>query len=160
MYKAYYQFLFVYAFKMGGIKELAKEWLHEIFFELWNRREQLPAVEHIGAYLETYLRRKILRELPKEQAARVLGTGEGLCSEHAYEDLLVQLQTSREVKKRVEKAMTQLSPRQLQVIRMKFFEDLDYEQIAANTATAPRTIYNQVYESIQILRRHLAEISL
>ena len=160
MYKAYYQFLFAYAFKIGGNKEMAKDWLHEVFFELWNRREQLPAVEHIGAYLKTYLKRKILHELPKQQAARTIDTGEGLSSEHAYEDLLVQLQTSREVKNQVEKAMAQLSPRQLQVIRMKFFEDLNYEQIAANTAAAPRTIYNQVYESIQILRRHLAEISL
>jgi DNA-directed RNA polymerase specialized sigma24 family protein len=38
---------------------------------------------------------------------------------------------------------------------MKFFEDKSYEEIAAITSTAPRTIYNQVYEALKTLRKHL-----
>jgi len=162
LYKAYYQFLFSYGFKVSGNKEMTKDWVHELFLELWNRHEQLPLVEHVGFYLKTYLKRKIMRELPKEQiaAARAIEASEGFFIGHSYEDLLVQLQTSREVKQQVEKAMTQLTPRQLEVIRMKFFEEMSYEQIAASTNAVPRTVYNQVYESLKALRRHLAKISL
>ena len=162
LYKAYYQFLFSYGFKVSGDKEMTKDWIHEIFLELWNRHEQLPAVGHVGFYLKTYLKRKILRELPREQlaAARAMEAGENFSIGHSYEELLVQLQTSREVRQQVEKAMTQLSPRQLEVIRMRFFEEMSYEQIADATQAAPRTIYNQVYESLKTLRRHLSKISL
>lgn len=162
LYKAYYQFLFSYGFKVSGNKDMTKDWIHEIFLELWNRHEQLPAVEHVGFYLKTWLKRKIMRGLPREQMAaiRAMEASDNLYSGHSYEELLVQLQTSREVKQQVEKAMTQLSPRQLEVIRMKFFEEMSYEQIAAATHAAPRTVYNQVYESLKALRRHLAKISL
>lgn len=162
MYKAYYQFLFSYGFKVSGNKEQTKDWIHEIFLELWNRHEQLPAVEHVGFYLKTYLKRKIMREMPRGQVAAVkaMEAGDHFLAGHSYEELLVQLQTSLEVKEQVEKAMTQLSPRQLEVIRMKFFEEMSYEQIAAATQAAPRTIYNQVYESLKTLRRHLSKISL
>ena len=162
MYKAYYQFLFSYGFKVCGNKDMTKDWIHEIFLELWNRHEQLPRVEHIGFYLRTYLKRKLMRELPKEHlaAARARESGDGPAVEYAYEDLLVQLQTSDEVKEQVEKAMTLLSRRQLEIIRMKFFQEMSYEQIAITTAVSPRTVYNQVYESLKVLRRQLARISL
>lgn len=162
MYKSYYQYLFSYGFKICGNKEMTKDWMHEVFLELWARHEQLPAVEHIGFYLRTYLKRKIMRELPKEQiaAAKALEANESFSSCHSYEDLLVQLQTSHEVKEKVEKAMSQLSRRQVEIIRMKFFDDMSYEQIAATTTASPRTIYNQVYESLKVLRRHLSRISL
>ncbi len=99
--------------------------------------------------------------MPKEQtAAKALEANEAFSSGHSYEDLLIQLQTTAEVKDKVEKAMSQLSRRQMEIIRMKFYEDMSYEQIAATGTASPRTIYNQVYESLKVLRRHLAQISL
>jgi len=162
MYKAYYQFLFSYGFKACANREMTKDWIHEIFLELWNRHEQLPVVEHVGFYLRTWLKRKILRDLPKEQAAaaKAMEAGQSFSAGHSYEDLLVQLQTSRGVKQQVEKAMEQLSSRQLEVVRMRFFDEMSYEQIANATRVSPRTVYNQAYESLTTLRRHLAKISL
>ncbi|MBS1564603.1 MAG: sigma-70 family RNA polymerase sigma factor, partial [Bacteroidetes bacterium] len=159
--KSYYQFLFSYGFKITGDKEMTKDWIHEMFLELWNRHRQLPAVEHVGFYLKTYLKRKILRELPREQvaAARAADAGEHFVGQ-SYEELLVQLQNSRGVRQQVEKAMMQLSSHQLEMLRMRFFDEMSYEQIGDVTNTTPRTVYNHVYESLKTLRRHLAKISL
>jgi RNA polymerase sigma-70 factor (ECF subfamily) len=65
------------------------------------------------------------------------------------------MQTKKEMADKVRAAMQQLSQRQIEIIRMKFFENKSYEEISALTTTTPRTIYNQVYDSLKILRKCL-----
>jgi len=65
LYKAYYQLLFAEGFRTCGNKDLVKDCIHELFLEIWYNRHKLPPVQHVGAYLKTYLRRKIQREAGK-----------------------------------------------------------------------------------------------
>ena len=157
MYKAYYQFLFVNGFRICANKETTKDCIHEMFLEIWNNRQQLPAVQHVGFYLKTYLRRKILKEIPKTQSLSFEVTEETDTAkvQFSYEELLIQSQSREEVKEKVRRAILHLSKRELEVVRMKFFEDKSYEEIAAITSTTPRTIYNQVYEALKTMRKYL-----
>lgn len=162
MYKAYYQFLFVYGFRISGDKELAKDCIHESFLEIWNNRNFLPEVQHIGSYLKTIVRRKILKEIPKtiRQGVGDISDEKMQVIEHSYEDLLILLQSNDEIKSKIQRAFQHLSAKQLEVIKMKFFEDKSYSEIAAINLTTARTVYNQVYESLKILRKYLSLISL
>lgn len=158
VYKAYYQFLFSYAIRLCGNKDLSKDCIHELFLELWRDRTRLPEVQHIGAYLRTILQRKLTREIRKNSSAfpgSDYEEREGDAFQCSYEDLMVQLQSKEEMKEKVRRALIRLSPRQLEIIRMKFFEDKTYDEIAAATSVAPRTIYNQVYTALKTLRDHL-----
>jgi DNA-directed RNA polymerase specialized sigma24 family protein len=91
IYKTYYQFLFVTGFKKCANRELAKDCIHEMFLEIWKKRKELPPVQHVGYYLKTYLVRKILRELPKEQHLHVATNDDDNLSgvELPYEDLII-----------------------------------------------------------------------
>ena len=157
MYKTYYQFLFSYGIRMSGRKEITKDSIHELFLEIWKKRKELPEVHHVGYYLKTILKRKITKEIPKEQSRRPDHRENDELSgvEHSYEELLIQSQSKEELQQRVRTAIHSLSKRQLEIIRMKFFDNKSYEEIARLTATTPRTIYNQVYESLRILRKFL-----
>ncbi len=157
MYKTYYQFLFVTGFKKCSNKELAKDCIHEMFLEIWKKRKALPEVQHVGFYLKTYLIRKILKEFPKEQHYYVTGKDEDNVAgvELSYEELIIQLQSKEELKQRVQRAIHQLSKREFEIIRMKFFENKSYEEIAAFTKATPRTVYNHVYNAMKILRKSL-----
>ena len=157
MYKTYYQFLFSYGMRISGHKDLTKDTIHELFLEIWKKRNQLPEVEHIGYYLKTILKRKITREIPKEQAHRQDHREESQLNrvEYSYEELLIQSQSKEEMQAKVRTAILSLSKKQMEVIRMKFFDNKSYDEIASLTATTPRTIYNQVYESLRILRKCL-----
>ncbi|OIR03433.1 ECF RNA polymerase sigma factor SigK [mine drainage metagenome] len=157
MYKAYYQFLFVYGFRISADKELTKDCVHESFLEIWNNRNSLPEVQHVGAYLKTIVRRKILKEIPKtvKQYAGDINDEKERTAESSYEDLLILIQSNQEMKLKVQKALLQLSPKQLEVIKMKFFEGKSYSEIAKKNASTARTVYNQIYEALKILRKHL-----
>ncbi|MDE3142658.1 MAG: sigma-70 family RNA polymerase sigma factor [Bacteroidota bacterium] len=157
MYKAYYQFLFAYGFRISADKELTKDCIHESFLEIWNNRGNLPEVQHVGAYLKTIVRRKILKEIPKtiKQYAVDVNDEKARTIESSYEDLLILLQSNQEMKLKVQKALLHLSPKQLEVIKMKFFEGRSYAEIAEKNLSTARTVYNQIYESLKILRKYL-----
>jgi RNA polymerase sigma factor (sigma-70 family) len=55
----------------------------------------------------------------------------------------------------VQRAIQQLSKREFEIIRMKFFENKSYEEIALLTTATPRTIYNHVYNALKVLRKSL-----
>jgi RNA polymerase sigma factor (sigma-70 family) len=157
MYKAYYQFLFARGYRASGNKELAKDCIHELFLEIWNNHRNLPEVYHIGYYLKTILHRKLAREIQKNNSYSFDEYREKEVNDFqsSYEDLLVQLQSKEEMNEKIRRAILNLSPRQLEIVRMKFFEDKTYDEIAAITAATPRTIYNQMYKALQTLRNCL-----
>lgn len=157
MYKAYYQLLFAEGFRVCADKEMVKDCIHELFLEIWHKRGRLDPVQHVGAYLRTYLKRKIQREveqLPRHYAMDDIETRVKEM-EYPYEELLIRLQSKHEMVEKVRIAMSHLSHRQIEIIRMKFFENKSYEEISTLTTTSPRTIYNQVYDSLKILRKYL-----
>lgn len=154
MYKAYYQFLFSIGFRLCGDMDLTKDCIHDMFLELWNNRDRLPPVEHVGFYLKTYLSRKISSKIPKLKST-LIAEQEHPENQHSYEDLLIALQSEAEMKDKVKRAFLKLTRSQLEVIRMKFFQDKSYQEIAKHKSTTARTIYNQVYQSLKILREHL-----
>ncbi|HEU4555466.1 MAG TPA: sigma-70 family RNA polymerase sigma factor [Chitinophaga sp.] len=157
LYKDYYQLLFAEGFRTCGNKDLVKDCIHELFLEIWYNRHKLAPVQHVGAYLKTYLRRKILKEagkLPQHTTADI--ETHVIETERPYDELLILLQSRKEVAEKVRRAIQQLSPRQIEIIRMKFFENKSYDEISSLTSTTPRTIYNQVHNSLKILRRYLS----
>lgn len=150
LYKDYYQFLFASGFRQCGDKELTKDCIHDMFFELWNSRASLPEVEHPGFYLKTFLQRKILRTVPKEHHSSDNPPEEIV---NSYEHLLVEHQADMAMKEKLQQAIKHLTRSQLTIIKMKFFEGKSYEEIAAANNTTTRTIYNQVYQALKILRK-------
>jgi len=157
VYKACYQLLFADGFRRCADKDLVKDCIHELFLEVWHTRHQLPPVEHVAAYLKTRLKRKIWKEAEKLQQHPTVANPETRVKEmeYPYEELLIRLQSKQEIAEKVRRAMQQLSRRQLEIIRMKFFENRSYEEISTLTTTTTRTVYNQVYDSLKILRRYL-----
>jgi RNA polymerase sigma-70 factor (ECF subfamily) len=157
MYKAYYQFLFSIGFRICADKDLTKDCIHDMFLEIWHNRENLPQVQHVGFYLKTYLRRKISKEVPRLKNIRQAGTSDSEINDiqYSYEDILIALQSQDEMKEKVKVAIQKLTKSQLEVIRMKFFDDKSYLEIATYKATTARTIYNQVYQALKTLRQYL-----
>jgi RNA polymerase sigma-70 factor (ECF subfamily) len=158
LYQSNYQSLFRYGFSIAADKDLTKDLIQELFLEIWNTRPTLNKdVQNVQSYLFTWLRRKISRELArlsKDQLHNELSRELGL-SEASYEDLLIAFQQSEEKKEQLRSAMKKLTAKQLEIIRLKFFENLSYRAIAEQTALTPRTVYNVIYEAIKTLRESM-----
>ena len=163
LYKSHYQALFSYGITLTANRELTKDCLQELFLEIWYKQSS-PNKEiiNVRSYLFTWLRRKIFRELAllsgkifTDEMIESFATKE-LC----YEELLIAFQQSEEKKEQLRDALKKLTKKQLEIIRMKFFENLSYAEIAGKTSLAPRTVYNLIYEAIRHLREKMMLPSL
>ena len=155
IYKENYNLLFAYGYSITGDKEITKDCLQEMFLELWKTRSSANKdVENVRSYLCTWLRRKITRTLSRIRKEKSCETSAAGFEPHqvSYEDLIITLQESAEKKEKITQALSHLTKKQLEIIRLKFFENLSYGEISTNTGLSTRTIYNQIYLAIQTLR--------
>ena len=155
IYQRHYQALFSYGFSLTADRELTKDCLQELFLEIWNTRVALnKEVDNIRSYLFTWLRRKINKEfdrLKKEKLNDQISEDFEV-TQASYEELLVAFQQSEEKKEGLRQALKKLTKKQLEIIKLKFFENLSCSAIAAKTSLAPRTVYNLIYEALRHLR--------
>lgn len=157
LYETHYQALFAFGCRVSMDRELVKDSIHELFCELWDRRSRLPEVENIKSYLFTYLKRKLLRE--SQDAFASLTDTTTIPAERSYEEMLVEMQSDEDTKQRVQHLLSKLTPGQLEMIRLKYYEQLSYEAIAQRLQVQPRTVYNQVSEALKTLRKHMQVFS-
>ncbi|GGH60326.1 hypothetical protein GCM10011379_08060 [Filimonas zeae] len=157
LYNQSYQVLYSFGSRVHANSQVVKDTIHEMFCELWDQHARLPQVENVRAYLFTYLKRKLLREITIEvkHHSFVREDSSRPQMELSYEDMLVNLETDEETRNRLRHYLQKLTPAQLQIIQMKYYEGLSYEQIAHQLQLQPRTVYNRVYESLQLLRKYL-----
>lgn len=158
IYHNHYRALFYYGFSLTADRELTKDCIQELFLDIWNTRPTLnKEVENVQSYLFTWLRRKISRtqsrlskEKSYEQSVEVNET-----KEFSYEELLIAFQQTEEKKEQLARALETLTKKQLEIIRLKFFENLSYAAISEKTSLTTRTVYNLIYEAISRLRENM-----
>jgi RNA polymerase sigma factor (sigma-70 family) len=163
LYQSHYQALFAYGFSLSANRELTKDCIQELFLEIWKKRPSLnKEVSNVRAYLFTWLRRKISREVSLiNQAKFSQGIGENNPPiQFSCEQLLIAFQQSEEKKQQLRFALEKLTKTQLEVIWMKFFENLSCQQIAERKALSPRTVYNLIYEAVKHLRDSMKQYTL
>jgi RNA polymerase sigma factor (sigma-70 family) len=162
IYETNYQDLFTYGFSICGDKELTKDCIQDLFLEMWNIRSHLTSeVTNVRSYLFTWLRRKITKELSRSvQSKRTIPDGEQDLLELPYETLLIRFQQTSEDKKQLSAALSKLTRKQLEILKMRFFENLSYAEISEKTSLTTRTVYNHIHEAIKQLRNTLFLILL
>ncbi|MEO8819422.1 MAG: sigma-70 family RNA polymerase sigma factor [Ginsengibacter sp.] len=158
IYQENYRYLFSYGFKICGNKELTKDSIQSLFMEMWNRRNTIATdVQNVRSYLFTWLRRKISHNLSQQKKGSAVENNASALepTEMSYEELLVAFQENEEQKEKLKRALNNLTKKQLEIIKLKFYENLSYDDISAKTSLATRTVYNIVYESILKLREFM-----
>jgi len=161
LYNHHYLGLINFGIKVTGDRAFANDCITQLLIELWDKRANLPPVKNVRGYLLTSLKHKIFFEIKSKQIRdSKLNTLQAFQNgkELPYEELLIQLQTNEGLKKKLNKAFAKLTSRQKQLLRMKFFDDVDYDEIARHCNITRRTAYNIIHDSLKILRAELYKI--
>lgn len=155
LYNAHYMGLMNYGIKLTGNRELTYDCITQILLRLWDNREKLAPVENVRSYLMTCLRRELMATLKVESTRQVRNRdiqrtiGE---SEQSYEECIVQLQTNKSLQEKLTVALQKLTDREKELLKLKFFDDLDYDEIAATCGITKRTAYNIIHAAIKTLK--------
>ena len=159
LYNRHYLGLMNYGIKLTGNRELTNDCITQILLRLWDTRDKLPLVENIRSYLLTCLRRELMATIKKENT-RLYHNRMLLHSfseaEISYEEGLVQVQTNKAIKEKLAKALNKLTEREKELLKLKFYEDLDYDEIALKCGITKRTAYNILHAALKTLKAEFA----
>lgn len=159
LYNQHYIGLLNYGIKLIRQREAVRDSIFQLFLHLWDNRQKLPEVLNVRSYLITCLHRQLLAGLRKSRSKRISGAAwEQLypATEFSYEDHLVQIQQNRELSTTIMIAFNKLSKREKELLRLKFFEDRDYDEIARRCNISKRTAYNIVHAALKTLKHSLS----
>lgn len=155
LYNEHHLGLINFGIKLTGDREFSNDCITQLLIELWDKRAHLPEVNNVRSYLLTALKHKIFFEIKSLNTRRVKNH-ELLNYEDAeempFEELLIQLQSNEVLRRKLAKAFSKLSPRQKQLLKLKFFDDNSYEEISQTCNITTRTAYNIIYDSLKVLK--------
>ena len=157
LFEQYYNKLYRVGLKTGTSTEIVEESIQTVFMELWRYRQTLGDVQSFEAYLITSLKRRISKEQGKNNLLKTdaFDSNTEPFPVDSYETILIQQQTSDEMRVKIQKTLNLLTDRQKEVVIMKYFDELSYDEIAQRTGLQKDSLYKVLHEAIRRLKEIL-----
>lgn len=158
LYKKYVQRLYNYGMHTCYDRDIVLDSLQELFGRLWDKRSQVADVEAVNFYLFKSFRRVLLSKLveKRKQSLRFLNSEEpGFEILSSFEDAIILEETSTQQLHNLKKAIATLTKRQREVIFLRFFNELSYQDVAAVMEMTVDSVYNVMNKAIDALRKTL-----
>lgn len=154
IYDSHFPYLFNYGKKIFQNTVLVEDAIQDLFVEIWQRRSNLGQTDSIRKYLAASLRRKIVSELKKQRKVEFVDGFDQVHfeAELAIEDILINQEISEEKAKKLKHAFENLSGRQKEVLYLRFYKGLDYEQISEVLGIQYQSLRNLISGGIKKLR--------
>ena len=154
LFRAYYPSLCVYARRLTGDADEAREVVQDLFVRLYEHRQSLPAPGSLKSYLYAAVRNACLnrakqaqtRHRHHQQILYAAPTGEDA-------DALVQL----ELEEKIWRAVQELPEQCRKIFQMNRFGDKKNRQIAEELGISVRTVETQISKALRLLRAALSD---
>lgn len=157
IYSAYSGILYKYGLKFTPNSSLVEDAIQDIFLELYKNRKTVGPSDNILRYLLTSFRRKLFRLLNYEKRYDLKNNDEAYSFEIRYSiEHEMIIDESAEIRTALyRKALEELSPRQKEVIYLKYTTGLSYEEVAEIMGMSVESCRNLLYRAIKTLKRLL-----
>ncbi len=157
LYRLFYRYLFDYGKYITPDEDLVKDCIQALFLQLWEKRENLSSANNVRHYIVISFKRSLLVSMQKQQALHSITVGDSIYDdfyrEDSVEDALINAQENENKIAKLGKAILKLPARQRELIYLKYYKGLSYEEIAVLSQINVRTAYNQIHTAIQSLRK-------
>jgi RNA polymerase sigma factor (sigma-70 family) len=154
LYKRYWEKAYVTAARKLDDKELAKEIVHDIFLDLWRRRQEL-VITHFSAYLMKAVNFRIINALIQRKDNFFFDILENPQQSFYEADLAIR---EKELIDLVSSWIEVLPEKRREIFVKHYFQHLTTEEIASSMQISRKTVQNQLSLSIQYLRAHYGHL--
>lgn len=143
LYFRNYPVLYEYGMRLYTDEGVVEDSIHDLFLKLWNRHTHLRQVTNVRAYLLRAMRNELYRRIQQNisRSNREAAFPQELGMEFSVESAYIQQEHNALRARQVAVALEQLSPRQKEVIYLRYFENLSYEEIAGVMQVKVKAIY-------------------
>lgn len=154
-YSLYVKLLYNYGCQITTDTGLVEDCIQELFVQLWQRRQHITFQSSIKNYLLLSLRRLIAK---KNNTLSGLNTLPQMPESITPYETAQQVEVQVKQQKRVLQAIEHLSKRQKEAIFLKYYENLDYDEIAQIMSLQKNGVYKLISVSIRRIRKILGSV--
>lgn len=155
VFKTHFKGLHSYAYTIVRDESTAEEMVQNVFFKLWEKKEQIKVQQSIASYLYravyneslNFIRHSKVKLAYQADAVRTM-------DERDYGNSDAR---TRELEHKLQLAINELPEQCRTIFLMSRFEDMKYREIADKMGLSIKTIENQMGKALKILRSKLAE---
>jgi len=135
-------------------KETAEDLTAEIFLKIWENLQTPTQIDSFNSWIFTVARNKIIDYYRTKKVTSNLFELE---NQLEYEDNIINAIDLDIASRKCLRHLDKLSADQQEIIRLKFFEDLENDEIGAITDKSPGTIRVIQHRAIIALKKYLKE---
>ncbi len=161
IYQKFFSKLYHYGHKCCSDKDIIKDCIQDLFVDIWNQHKNLAETDSITYYLFAALRRKIYRELDKNQVLEYNYSTQILhILNPNVEENIISEEISIGQQHKIAEAMKKLSKRQREVISLKYYHNIGNEEIANRLSIKIESTYNLISKAIHLLKKHMSQATM
>jgi RNA polymerase sigma factor (sigma-70 family) len=156
IYDGFLPNLYAYGAKLAPGFELLDDCIQELFLELYTHRKSLSTPENMEFYLLKSLRRIIFHKIKKEN--RFINLEENLTRSFLFDLELDNYENDNFLQEKIEvvkSALAELTTSQREILYLKFYNNLSYNEIGDLLGVRPDSAKKQIYRIIDRLRTDL-----
>jgi RNA polymerase sigma factor (sigma-70 family) len=158
IYNTYYKKLCNYGLRIVADKTLVEDGIQDLFIRLWKQKGGLAVPRSIQAYLFQSLRRDIYRSIEKRKRDGHFTLDEtyNYRSYSSHEMELITRERRAEQQSNLETAIASLTNRQREVIFLKFYLKMSYQEIAGIMELNVDSVYNLISKALNALQERFS----
>ncbi|TLV03019.1 RNA polymerase sigma factor [Dyadobacter luticola] len=152
--QVHYRALYNYATKFTSDPDFIRDTIQELYLDLWERRAHLSETAFVKSYLLKALRHKLIKEsirlkrFQEPEAAFFDDDQADSCIEaHIIADENMAYQSGR-----LQKIISLLSKRQQEIIYLRFYQNLENEDIAQIMGLGRQSVSNLLYRTLKEIK--------
>jgi RNA polymerase sigma factor (sigma-70 family) len=155
LFLAYHDDLFRYGTRLLRDQETINDCIQNLFLKIWKNRNNLEHVKDIKPYLFRSLRNHIFDsiELRRQDLPIENDTEDYFNVEFSAEDFLITCQTEKDQHEVVIRLLNQLTSRQRHAIYLRYFEDLEFEEISQIMNMNVQSVRNLISRGLLVMRK-------
>lgn len=154
IYTTYVGNLYEYGMRILKDEEQVRDCIHDLFIKLWANHKNIGRTDNIRFYLLGALRNTIMSYRAKEerfQKEELLNPDDFVMDFNA-ESAHVKKEESIAQSQKISEALEQLTGRQKEIIYLKYFEEMDYEQISEMMNISVKGAYKLSARALEALK--------
>jgi RNA polymerase sigma factor (sigma-70 family) len=156
LYNDYYSLLNNYGYKFTRNNNLIEDAIHDLFVRLWTTRSNLGNPVSVKNYLLKSLRNTLLRKIKTENKYTGIDSEDyPFGFEVSYNNQPGLVIEEKEFREKVKAVINTLPPRQKEIIYLRFYEGLSYDEIADIMSISVNSTYKLLYKALENLQQTL-----
>ena len=161
LYHAYFRLLNNYGYKFTRDINLIEDVIHDLFVNLWTNRENLGNPTSIKNYLYKSVRNMLFRKIRNQMRfSDLVESDEHFPFEVSFDHQLIVNEEQKKIQETLKVVLGQLPPRQREIIYLRFYDGLSYDEIADIMGINVSSTYKLLYKALENLQRNLGSVAL